>query len=110
MIAMQKLITGTILALALASGQALAQATPPAAIAAVEAKFKAADKNTNGTRGAELDAYKTPMVQADSLPRPRLAISSRPLRWRSRNWLFRNEREAQAVSPTRTIDADFVSR
>ena len=65
---MQKLITGSLLALALASGQALAQATPPAAAnAAVEAKFKAADKNTNGMlEGAELDVYKSTMVQADS--------------------------------------------
>ena len=64
---MQKLITGSLLGLALASGQALAQATPPAANAAVEAKFKAADKNTNGMlEGAELDAYKSTMVQADS--------------------------------------------
>ena len=64
---MQKLLTGTILALALASGQALAQATPPAADAAVEAKFKAADKNTNGAlEGAELDAYKATMTQIDT--------------------------------------------
>ena len=64
---MQKLIAGAVLALALASGQALAQATPPAANAAAEAKFKAADKNSNGMlEGAELDAYKSAMTQADS--------------------------------------------
>jgi Ca2+-binding EF-hand superfamily protein len=65
-----KLMTATIVALALASGAAFAQATPPAAPAAdaaVVAKFKAADKNNNGSLdGAELDAYKTNMTKIDT--------------------------------------------
>lgn len=65
-----KLFTGTFLAIALASGAAFAQATPPkapAADAAVDAKFKAVDKNNNGTlEGAELDTYKVNLVQIDT--------------------------------------------
>lgn len=64
-----KLMT-TIVALALASGSAFAQATPPAAPAAdaaVVAKFKSADKNNNGTLdGAELNAHKTNMTKIDT--------------------------------------------
>ena len=65
-----KLLTGVFLALALASGAALAQATPPkapAADAAVDAKFKAADKNNNGALdGAELDTYKADLAKIDT--------------------------------------------
>ncbi len=67
---MMKLLTGTALALVLASGVAFAQATPPkapAADAAVDAKFKAADKNNNGSLdGAELDTYKASMAKIDT--------------------------------------------
>lgn len=62
---MKKLITGAFLALAVVSGPALAQTTPPAD-AAVDAKFKAADKNNSGTlEGAEVDAYKASLTQID---------------------------------------------
>ena len=65
-----KLATSTFLAVALASGAAFAQATPPkmpAADAAVDAKFKAADKNNNGSlEGAELDAYKANLAKIDT--------------------------------------------
>ena len=65
-----KLFTGAFLALALASGAAFAQATPPkapAAESAVDAKFKAADKNHNGSlEGAELDAYKADLTKIDT--------------------------------------------
>jgi len=65
-----KLVTTTIVALALASGAAFAQATPPAAPAAdaaVVAKFKAADKNNSGALdGAEVDAYKAGMTKIDT--------------------------------------------
>ena len=65
-----KLLTGTVLAVVLASSAAFAQTTPPvapAADAAVEAKFKAADKNNNGSLdGAELDAYKADLVKIDT--------------------------------------------
>ena len=64
-----KLLTGTVLAVAIASGAAFAQTTPPmapAADAAVEAKFKAADKNTSGSLdGAEVDAYKADLAKID---------------------------------------------
>ena len=65
-----KLITGTFVAAALASGTVFAQATrpaAPAADAAVVAKFKAADKNNNGSLdGTELEAYKTNMSKIDT--------------------------------------------
>ena len=65
-----KLFTATFVAFALASGAALAQATPPkapAADAAVDAKFKAADKNGNGAlEGAELDTYKADLAKIDA--------------------------------------------
>ena len=65
-----KLFTGTFLTLVLASGAAFAQATPPkapAADAAVDAKFKAVDKNNNGSlEGAELDAYKADLAKIDT--------------------------------------------
>jgi len=67
---MLKLMTGTFVALALVAGSALAQtATPTAATAdaAVAAKFKAADKNGNGSLdGAELDAYKADLAKIDT--------------------------------------------
>jgi Ca2+-binding EF-hand superfamily protein len=59
-----------LVALAIASGPAFAQATAPAvaaADAAIEAKFKAADKNGSGTlEGAEVDAYKATLAKIDS--------------------------------------------
>jgi len=65
-----KFITTTLVACALASGSAFAQATPPkgpAADAALVAKFKAADKNGNGSLdGTELEAYKANMAQIDT--------------------------------------------
>jgi Ca2+-binding EF-hand superfamily protein len=65
-----KLLTTTVVALALASGSAFAQTPPPAAPAAdaaVVAKFKSADKNSNGALdGAELDAYKANMTKIDT--------------------------------------------
>jgi hypothetical protein len=64
-----KLVTGAFLALAVASGAAFAQTTPkaPAADAAVDAKFKAADKNNNGALdGAELDTYKADLAKIDT--------------------------------------------
>ena len=67
---MMKLLTACTVALTLASGVAFAQTTPPAAPiadAAVEAKFKAADKNNNGSlEGAEVDAYKANMAKIDA--------------------------------------------
>jgi hypothetical protein len=65
---MQKLITGTFLALAIVSGPALAQTTStPAMDSAVEAKFKAADKNNSGTlEGAEIDTFKASLTQIDT--------------------------------------------
>ena len=67
---MMKLFTGTLLAVAVASSAALAQTTPPTAPApdaAVEAKFKAADKNSNGTlEGAEVDTYKANLAKIDA--------------------------------------------
>lgn len=60
----------TFLSVALVSGAAFAQATPPAAPAAdaaVVAKFKTTDKNANGSLdGAELDAYKANMTKIDT--------------------------------------------
>lgn len=65
-----KLFTATAVALVLASGAAFAQATAPAAPAAdaaVVAKFKAADKNSNGSLdGAELDSHKANMAKIDT--------------------------------------------
>ena len=73
---MKTLMTGTLVALALAVTPALAQTQtnpqPPAKTAAadtaaVDAKFKAADKNGNGAlEGAELDTYKATLAQIDS--------------------------------------------
>jgi EF hand len=70
---MMKFITGTLLALAIAAGPAMAQTTPttpptaPGADPAVEAKFKTADKNGNGTlEGAEVDAYKANLAKIDT--------------------------------------------
>ena len=67
---MNKTLTGTFVALAIAAGPALAQTTPPAAPAvdaAVDAKFKAADKNNNGSLdGAEVDAYKANLTKIDA--------------------------------------------
>ena len=65
-----KLLTASALALALGSGAAFAQTTAPqmpAADAAVDSKFKAADKNNNGSLdGAEVDAYKADMAKIDT--------------------------------------------
>lgn len=61
-----------LMALALASGSAVAQqaASPtasPAADAGLVAKFKLADKNSNGTLdGAELDSHKASLVKIDT--------------------------------------------
>jgi Ca2+-binding EF-hand superfamily protein len=66
---MTKILTGALLALSLVAGPALAQTTPGIATgdAAVEAKFKAADKNNNGSLdGTELDAYKANLAQIDT--------------------------------------------
>lgn len=70
---MMKFVTGALLALAIAAGPAMAQTTPttpstaPGADPAVEAKFKAADKNGNGTlEGAEVDAYKANLAKIDT--------------------------------------------
>lgn len=66
---MIKILTGTFVALALIAGPVVAQtATKPApADAAVDAKFKAADKNANGSLdGAELDAYKADLAKIDT--------------------------------------------
>ena len=65
-----KLMTATFVALALVAGPVLAQtATPTAATAdaAIAAKFKAADKNGNGSLdGAELDTYKADLAKIDT--------------------------------------------
>jgi Ca2+-binding EF-hand superfamily protein len=65
---MMKVLTGTLVALALVAGPALAQTTTPATgEAAVAAKFKTADKNGNGSLdGAELDAYKADLAKIDT--------------------------------------------
>ena len=69
---MIKVVTGTLVALALVAGPALAQTTKPTTAAAtgdaaVAAKFKAADKNGNGSLdGAELDAYKADLAKIDT--------------------------------------------
>jgi hypothetical protein len=67
---MIKLVTGTLVALALVAGPALAQTTTSTSAtgeAAVAAKFKAADKNGNGVLdGAELDAYKANLAKIDT--------------------------------------------
>jgi len=74
---MQKLFASSLIALAVVSGSALAQTpapktqTPPAAAAAidpaVDAKFKAVDKNNNGVLdGAELTLYKADMAKIDT--------------------------------------------
>ena len=73
-----KRITSAIIALAVLSGTAYAQAPAPKAPNApmapsatvdptVDAKFKAADKDGNGVLdGAELTAYKADMVKIDT--------------------------------------------
>ena len=78
---MKTLLIGTSLALTLLAGQALAEttATPakpaataaqpatPAADASVEAKFKAADKNSSGAlETTEAEAYKSVMAKVDT--------------------------------------------
>ena len=66
---MIKVVTGTLVALALIAGPALAQTTlqPATGEAAVAAKFKTADKNGNGSLdGAELDAYKADLAKIDT--------------------------------------------
>ena len=66
---MTKLLTGALLALSLVAGPALAQTTTPSVTgeAAVAAKFKAADKNGNGSLdGVELDAYKADLAKIDT--------------------------------------------
>ena len=65
---MMKLVTGTVLAVAVASSAALAQTTPPAApTSAADAKVKAGDKNCNGTlEGAEVDAFKANLAKIDA--------------------------------------------
>jgi hypothetical protein len=69
-VTMIKLVTGSLVALALVAGPALAQTTTPASVtaeAAIAAKFKAADKNGNGVLdGAELDAYKANLAKIDT--------------------------------------------
>jgi hypothetical protein len=65
-----KFFSATLITVALASGPAFAQATPPTAPAgeaAVVAKFKTADKNSNGSLdGTELDGYKANMTKIDT--------------------------------------------
>jgi EF hand len=79
---MQKIITGSIFALLLASSQAFAQTAPPATAPkapaagaatpvqmdpASEAKFKAADKDNSGSlEGPELEPLKSIMDQVDT--------------------------------------------
>ena len=66
---MTKLLTGALLALSLVAGPALAQTTTPSVTgeAAVAAKFKAADKNGNGSLdGAELETYKADLAKIDT--------------------------------------------
>jgi Ca2+-binding EF-hand superfamily protein len=65
-----KTLIATAVALTLGTAAAFAQATPPPAAsadAAVEAKFKSADKNNNGALdGAELDTYKADLAKIDT--------------------------------------------
>jgi hypothetical protein len=86
---MNRLLTGTLVAFAIASGPAFACAEPPAAHVAqaaeakpkvvaveamlktadpaVEARFKTADKNSSGTlEGAEVEAYKATLAKIDA--------------------------------------------
>lgn len=67
---MMKLVTGAALAVVVASSAVFAQSAPPAATApnaAAETKFKAADKNGNGTlEGAEVDAFKANLARIDA--------------------------------------------
>ena len=74
---MKKTLVSVATAIVLASGAAFAQtpaptvpATPPAAFkmdATTEAKFKAVDKDNNGSlEGAEVDAYKANMSKIDT--------------------------------------------
>jgi len=66
---MKTTFTTALVAFAIIAGPAFAQTTPakPAGDAAVEAKFKAADKNSNGALdGAELTAYKADMAKIDT--------------------------------------------
>ncbi len=70
---MKHAVLATVIAVALAPA-ALAQTKTPAPAtgtasmdSAAEAKFKAADKNANGTlEGAEADAYKANMAKIDT--------------------------------------------
>jgi Ca2+-binding EF-hand superfamily protein len=67
---MTKLMTGAFVALALIASPVLAQTSTNVAVtgeAAVAAKFKAADKNSNGALdGTELDAYKADLAKIDT--------------------------------------------
>ena len=73
---MKQTMMSVATAIVLATGSAIAQTpapttTPPAAAfkldAATEAKFKAVDKNNNGSlEGAEVDAYKADMSKIDT--------------------------------------------
>ena len=68
---MIKVLAGSVLALALVTGPVLAQTATTTKVAAVdasvEAKFKAADKNSNGfLDGAELDSYKANLAKIDT--------------------------------------------
>ena len=74
---MQKLFASSLIAISVVSGSAFAQApapkapTAPAAATvidpAVDAKFKAADKDNNGVLdGAELTLYKADMAKIDT--------------------------------------------
>jgi hypothetical protein len=64
-------VFASVLALALASAAfALTKSppgSPPAGTSAAEAKFKAADKNSNGSReAAETDAYRADLTRIDT--------------------------------------------
>lgn len=72
---MKQTMMSVATAIVLATGSAIAQTpapttTPPAAFkmdAATEAKFKAVDKNNNGSlEGAEVDAFKADMSKIDT--------------------------------------------
>ena len=72
---MKHTLMSVVAAIVLATGSAIAQTpapttTPPAVFkmdAATEAKFKAVDKDNNGSlEGAEVDAYKADMSKIDT--------------------------------------------
>jgi hypothetical protein len=67
---MTRFVAGSLLALALAAGTAVAQTqtTPPAASSSdAEMKFKAADKNNTGSlEGAEVEPFKGKLTQIDA--------------------------------------------